>query len=108
MIGCAAAANFFGGYARSHAQFLEARLSMPHAVEVDLLVFVAGKAEHFDRQEFQRAEEFAAALEEQTGVGAGEFDENFRALPVPIVSNRRVDHNAVFQLEPAVFDDAAE
>jgi len=62
--------------------------------------------ENFEGQEFEGAEKFGAAIEEQRGVGAGEIHEDFRLLPVG--GGWRVDYDAVFEVKPSVGDHGLE
>jgi len=67
-------------------------------------VLAAGKTKHFECEEFEGAEEFSATVEEKSGVGSGEVDENFGALPVAVLGQGRVDGDAVFEVEASVGD----
>jgi len=79
-----------------------------HAIEVDFFVLVAGKMKHLHGQQFERAQQFSAAFEQQGRIRAGEFHQNLRTFPVTIVGHWRVDGDAVFELEPGVLHHRAE
>jgi hypothetical protein len=78
------------------------------AVERNLLVLSGRQAQHFQSEEFEGAEKLSATIEEKSGVGAGEIDENFGLLPIAILGQRRVDNDAVFQAKATVIDDGLE
>src|SRR5713226_2185253 len=77
---------------------------MIHAVEAHLLMFVAGQTKHFERQKFDRAQQLASTLQQQRRVRTSKFDQNLRTLPVPLLSQRRIHRNAVFQTQAAMAD----
>ena len=66
------------------------------------LVLVARQAEHLERQEFDGAQQFAAALQKQRRIGPGKFHQNFGPLPIAVARNRRVHGDAVFQAQTTV------
>jgi hypothetical protein len=98
-------ADFLGGDVGCGAQFLNAHGAPILAVEADLLVFAGGEVQHLEREQFKRAQQLSAAIEQQRGVGAGEVDEDFRLFPIAILRERRVDNNAVPEVKTAVSDD---
>ncbi len=99
-------ANFFGGDAGSHAEFLQADGTLVLAVERNLIVLAGGQVQNFEGQQFEGAEKFGAAIEQQSRIGTGKVDEDFGLLPV--VLRRRVDHDAVAEMKSAVGDDGLE
>ena len=78
------------------------------AVEPDFLVLVALQVQNLRPQQFKGAQQFAAALEQQSRIGPGEFHENFRMLPLAILRDRRIDRDPVFQFESAIGDDGLQ
>jgi hypothetical protein len=104
LVGGSGAAHFFGGDGGGGAEFFEAYAAVILAIEGNLFVLTAGETKHFQGEELEGAEEFSAAIEEKSGVGAGEVDENFGALPVAVFGQRGVDRNAVFEVEASVGD----
>ena len=55
-------ANFFGGYGRGHAEFLETDGTLILAVERNLFVLGGRQMENFEGQKFEGAEKFGAAV----------------------------------------------
>jgi hypothetical protein len=108
MVRSSGAADFFGGDVGGGAKFLDAKRAMILAVETNFFVLSRRKMEHFEREEFESAQEFAAAVEQKRGVGAGEVDEDFGPLPVAIFRKWRIDDDAVFEAKAAVGDDGLE
>ena len=107
LIGRAGLAHFVGGHARGEAEFLEAGFAVSHAIKADFFVLVAGEMKHFHGEQFQRAQQFGPALEEESCVRTREFHQNFRTLPVAIVRHGRIDGDAVLELEPGVLHHGA-
>src|SRR5258708_14936283 len=99
-------ANFFGSDAGSHAQFLEADGALVLAVEGNLFVLGGRQMQDFKGQQFEGAEKFGAAIEQQRGIGTGEVDEDLVLLPIGW--RWRIDYDAVFEMESAVGDDGLE
>ncbi len=99
-------ANFVGGDAGGHAKFLKAHGALIFAVERNFLVLAGRQAQDFEGEQFQGAEKFAAAIEEQGRVGSGQIDEDFRLLPLAL--RRRIDDDAVLQVKAAVSDDSLQ
>ena len=58
--------------------------------------------EDFEGQQFKGAEKFGAAIEQQSGIWAGEIHEDFGLLPVGW--RWGIDHDAVFEVESSVGD----
>jgi hypothetical protein len=95
-------ANFLGSDRGGHAKFLQADGALILAVEGNLFVVAGRQVEDFEGQQFEGAEKFGAAIEEQGGVGAGEVDEDFRLLPVG--GGWGIDYDPVFEVESSVGD----
>ena len=95
-------ANFFRGYAGSHAEFLEADGTLVLAIEGDFFVLTGGQVQDFESQQFEGAEKLGAAIEEQGRVGAGEVYEDFGFLPVGL--GWRIYYDAVLEVESSVGD----
>jgi hypothetical protein len=104
--GRASLANFFSGDAGLYAQFFQAQGALVLTVKVNLLVIAGLEAENFEGQEFEGAEKFAAAVEEQGRIGAGKVDVNFGRFP--FADGRRVDDDAVFEVKAAMLDDGLQ
>ena len=100
--------TFSAATRRGGAQFLDAQRALILAVEGNLFVLAGRQAQHFEGEEFEGAQQFSAAIEQEGGVGAGEVDENFRLLPVAVLGQRRIDDDPVFEAESAVGDDGLE
>lgn len=98
-------ANLLGCDVGRGAQLLNAQGAAILAVEADFLVLPGSKVEHLEREQFKRAQQFSAAIEQKRGVGAGKVDENFRLFPVAILRERWVDDDAVLEVKTAVSDD---
>ena len=71
-------------------------------------VLIAGKVEHFHRKQLERAQEFGAAGEQERSVWAGEFDQDFRPLPITIIGHGRIDSDAVLEFQSCVPDERTE
>src|SRR5579864_544594 len=108
MVRRAGLSNFVGCNARRQTQFFEPRFAMSHAVKADFFVLVARKAKHFHGQQFERAKQFGATLEQKRSIWAGELYENFGTLPVAVLSHGRINGDAILQLESCVLDHAGE
>jgi len=104
VVGSSGAANVIGGDGGGGAEFFEAHAALILAVERNFFVLAAGKAKDFEREKFEGAEKFSAAIEEKSGIGSGQVDENFGALPVAVLRQGRVDGDAVFEVEASVGD----
>src|SRR5579864_5421028 len=100
--------NFVGGNPRRHTQFFQTCFAMAHAIKVDLLVLVARKAQHLHGQQFERAKQFGPTLEQKRSIWPRELYEDFGTLPVAVLGHRRIDGDAIFQLESGVLDHAGE
>ena len=90
-----------------HAQLLQPHGAVIHAIEANFLVLIARQAKHFKRQQFDRAQQFAAAFQQERRIGTGELHQNFRTLPIAVLGNRRIHGDAIFQAQPALEDDCA-
>jgi len=104
--GSAGLANFFGGDAGSHAEFLEADGALVLAVERYLFMLAGRQAQDFEGQKFEGAEKFAAAIQQEGGIWAGKVDEYLGLLPLTL--RRRVDDDAVLQVKTAVGNDGLQ
>src|SRR5690348_10109701 len=74
-------ANLFSSNSGGCAQFVQTKRAEVATVEDDQVVLVAAQMQHFQGEIFEGAKQFAAALEQKIAVGAGQFDEDLRALP---------------------------
>lgn len=101
-------ANSFSRDISGQPKLLQPQRALIHAVETNLLMFVAGKTEHLNRQRFYGTQQFAAALQNQRGIGPGKFDQNLRPFPIAPLGKRRIDGYAVFEMETAVRNDTAQ
>ena len=70
----AALAHAIGGNVGRQAELLLAGRAKVLAVEDDLVVLVGPQTQHLQSDMFEGAQQFAAALQHQRAVGAGEFD----------------------------------
>jgi hypothetical protein len=101
-------ADVFGSDAGGELQFVDADGAEVLAIEPNLLVLVALEVQNFGGEQLEGAKQFAAAVEKQGGVGAGELDEDFRMLPLAVLGHGGIDGDAVFEFEAAVRDDGLE
>jgi len=108
VVGSSGAANVVGGDGGGGAEFFEAHAALILAVERNFFVLAGGEAKDFEREKFEGAEEFSAAVEKKSGIGSGQVDENFGALPVAVLGQGRVDGDAVFEVEASVGDHGLE
>lgn len=104
LVGSSGAANFFGGDGGGGAKFFETDAALIVAIEGNLFVLAGRETEYLESEELEGAQELSAAIEEESGVGSGEVDENFGTLPVAVLGERRVDGDAVFEMEASVGD----
>jgi len=101
-------ADFFGGNIGGQAQLFQAHGPVVHAVEADFLMLIAREAQHPQRTQFDGTKHFGTAFQEQSRVWAGKFNQDLRALPVPLFGNWRINRDAVFQAQATMSDDAAQ
>ena len=71
-------------------------------------MLIAREAEHLQRQQFDGAQHFGAAFQEQSRVGTGKFNQDLGAFPVSLFGKWRIDGDAVFQAQAAMGDDALQ
>ena len=101
-------ADTLGGHIGGQTKFLQAGGAEILAVEADLLVLVGGKPQHLERNMLEGAQQFATVLQHQRAVGAGELDQDVRALPLAIGAYLRVHGDLVAQAEVTRGDDRVQ
>jgi hypothetical protein len=106
VIGRASFAHLFGGNGGRHAQLLHANGALVLAIEGNLFVLSGRQAQDFEGKQFEGAEKFGTAVEQQRRIGAGEVHENLGLLPFAL--RRRIDNDAVLEVKSAVGDDGLE
>src|SRR5579871_1313132 len=101
-------AHLLGGNISRHAQLLNPHRAVILAIKRNFLVFAGGQAEHFEGEQFEGAEKFAATIEQQSGIGPGEVDKDFRLFPVAVLGQRRIDDDTILEVQSAVRDNGLQ
>ena len=107
-VGLAGLADALGGGFGGCGDLLLSKRLEVEGVEADEIVFADVEAEDLDGDVLEGAEEFAAALGEERGVGAGQFDVEDLGSGVLRVCGGGTGADAVLQAQAAEADDGVE
>src|SRR6202140_360885 len=95
-------AYVFRGDGRRGTQLLNSQRALILAIEANLLMLARRQPQHLESQQFQSAQQFSPAIEQQGRVGPGEIHQNLRLLPVAVFRQRWIYDDPVLQPKSAV------